>query len=136
MISGWVEVSYGGESTFTTIEGVTPAYSVVRNVGVEEGEFISELHQLGRSAVVVLGQDVAKELFGRTQALIGETIRLEGQPFRVIGVAEEKGGSSFSNEDHRVIVPLSTLQARLIRRGTADAVDVILVQATTADSLP
>ncbi|MGD2253541.1 MAG: ABC transporter permease [Anaerolineales bacterium] len=136
IISGWVEVSFGGESTFTTIEGVTPAYSVVRNVGVVEGEFISELHQLGRSAVVVLGQDVAEELFGRTQALIGETIRLEGQPFRVIGVAEEKGGSSFSNEDNRVIVPLSTLQARLIRRGTADAVDVILVQATTADAVP
>ncbi len=53
MISGSVEVSFGGESTRTSVEGVTPEYSLVRNVGVAEGEFISELHQLGRAAVVV-----------------------------------------------------------------------------------
>ncbi len=136
MISGSAEVSFAGESTHTSIEGVTPDYSLVRNVGVVEGEFISELHQLGRAAVVVLGQDVAETLFGRTQALVGETIRIEGQPFRVIGVAEEKGGSAFMNEDNRVIVPLSTIRTRLIRRSTADSVDTILVQAAGADAVP
>jgi putative ABC transport system permease protein len=136
MISGSVEVSYGGESTFTSLEGVTPEYSLVRNVGVTEGEFISELHQLGRAAVVVLGPDVAEELFGRREALVGETVRIEGQPFRVIGVAEEKGGSGFSNEDHRVIAPLSTVQARLIRLNPSDRVHAILVQATGADAVP
>jgi putative ABC transport system permease protein len=136
MISGSVDVSFAGESTFTSIEGVTPQYSLVRNVGVVEGEFISELHQLGRAAVVVLGQDVAETLFGRTQALVGETVRIEGQPFRVIGVAEQKGGSGFANEDNRVIVPLSTVQTRLIRRSTVDSVDAILVQATGADAVP
>ena len=136
MISGSAEVSFAGESTFTSIEGVTPDYSLVRNVGVTEGEFISDLHQLGRAAVVVLGYDVAAALFGRTQALVGETVRIDGQPFRVIGVAEEKGGSGFTNEDNRVIVPLSTVQTRLIRRSTADSVDTILVQAIGADAVP
>jgi putative ABC transport system permease protein len=135
-LSGNGKVSFGGESTNTSIEGVTPDYARVRNLGVTEGSFITQEHILGRSSVVLLGTDVADKLFGRTAGLVGETIRIEGQPFRVVGVLESKGGSAFSNEDDRVIVPLTTAQTRLLRRSTRDRVDLILVEAVSAQAVP
>ncbi len=136
ILQGNAEISYSGESVVTTVNGVTPDYEIVRNYHVTEGEFISEAHMLGRSAVVILGVDVAEELFGRKAGLVGETVRIEGQPFRVIGVLEEKGGGSFGSEDDQMIVPLTTAQARLIRRSTRDRVDVIFVGAVSADLVP
>lgn len=135
VLQGNGEVSFAGESTLTDIVGVTPAYSPVRNYRVAEGEFIREEHMLGRSSVVLLGTDVAENLFNRTEGLVGESVRIEGQPFRVIGVLESRGGSSFSNEDDQVLVPLTTAQTRLIRRSTRDRVDLLIVQATSAQTV-
>ncbi|MBM3151107.1 MAG: FtsX-like permease family protein [Chloroflexi bacterium] len=135
-LQGSGEVTYGGETVNTTINGVTPAYFPVRNYGLLEGEPISEVHLLGRASVVLLGPDVADALFGHIDGLVGETVRIEGQPFRVIGVLESKGGGSFGSQDNVVIIPFSTAQARLIRRSTSDRVDVIFVQAVDAESVP
>jgi len=126
-------VSFAGEQTSTQIFGVTPDYFQVRNLKVSEGELITEEHMLGRASVVLLGTDVADALFGRTTALTGETVRIEGQPFRVIGILESKGGSAFGSEDNQVIIPFTTAQARLIRRSTNDRVDIIFVQAVNGD---
>ena len=136
LLSGSVEVSFAGESSFTQADGITPDYASVRNITIQEGEFIDESHMLGRAAVAVLGPDVAETLFGRTEGIIGETIRIEGQPFRVLGVTEAKGGSRFNNEDDRVLVPLTTAQTRLIRRSGVNRVDMILVQAIDPEAVP
>jgi putative ABC transport system permease protein len=137
ILQGNGEVTYGGESTTTTIQGVTPDYALVRNYDVTEGEFINEGHILGRSSVAVIGPDVADALFGRREAVTGETIRVEGQPFRVIGVLVAKGGGGFGpSEDDQIMIPLSTAQTRLLRRSTADRVDVIMVQAISAEAVP
>jgi putative ABC transport system permease protein len=131
-VSGSVEVTFAGEGSFTQGLGITPEYAGVRNLGLSEGEFINEAHMLARSAVVILGPDTAENLFGRDEGVTGETIRIEGQPFRVIGVAERKGGSGFQNIDEQIYVPLSTAQIRLIRR-RSDRVDIILAQAVNSD---
>jgi len=131
-VSGSLEVSFAGEGEFVQALGITPDYGSVRNLKVAEGDFINEAHMLARSAVVILGPDTAETLFGRAEGVIGETIRIEGQPFRVIGVAERKGGSGFQSPDEQVYVPLTTAQVRLIRR-RSDRVDVILAQAVDAD---
>ncbi len=135
ILQGNGEVSFGGESAITTISGVTPDYEQVRNWGVTEGNFISEGDLLGRSSVALIGVDVAEKLFGRKSGLTGESIRIEGQPFRIIGVMEEKGGSSFGSEDDVIIVPMTTAQARLIRRSTSDRVDIIMVSAISSDAV-
>jgi putative ABC transport system permease protein len=134
-LTGQVTVTYGGQSTDTSIEGVTTEYARVRNTSVTEGQFISEEQILGRASVVLLGQDVADKLFGRKEGLVGETVRIEGQPFRVSGVLASKGGSGFSNEDNRVIVPLSTAQTRLLVRSPRDRVDMIMVEAASANTV-
>ena len=63
-------------------------------------------------------------------------MRIEGQPFRVIGVLESKGGSGFGNQDDRILVPLTTAQTRLLRRSTRDRIDLLIVQAASADDVP
>ena len=134
-LQGGGEVSYAGENTQTTIYGVTPSYEEVRNVSLSEGAFLTEAHILGRASVALLGTSVAEDIFGRKDGLVGETVRIEGQNFRVIGVLEEKGGSAFSNEDDQIIIPMTTAQTRLIRRSKQSQVDVIYVQAFDADTM-
>jgi putative ABC transport system permease protein len=135
MLQGQLRVTFGGETANTTIQGITSEFSTVRNRTVTEGEYIDEAHILGRASVALLGIDTADKLFGRTSGLTGETIRIEGQPFRVIGILEERGGSSFNNEDDIVLVPISTAQTRLLRRSTSDRVDVLMVQAASAEAV-
>jgi putative ABC transport system permease protein len=130
------EVAYGGQQTSGPLIGVTPEYFQVRNVNLAEGEFITEEHVLGRASVVLLGPEVAETLFGHADGITGETVRIEGQPFRVIGVLESKGGGAFGSEDDQMIVPLTTAKARLFgpKSGQAgDRVDAIYVQAAGGD---
>jgi putative ABC transport system permease protein len=134
VLQGSAKIAYGGESTTQSISGVTPAYAPVRNYRVTEGEFINESHMLGQASVALLGPDLAEKLFGRKEGILGEMIRIEGQPFRVIGVLESKGGG-FSNQDELVLIPLTTAQSRLIRRSTRDRVDLLIVQATSANTV-
>jgi putative ABC transport system permease protein len=130
------EVTFGGQQTSSPLIGVTPEYLQVRNVNLAEGEFITEEHLLGRASVVLLGPEVAETLFGHTDGITGETVRIQGQPFRVIGVLESKGGGEFGSEDNQMIVPLTTAKARLFgpKSGqSGDRVDAIYVQAAGAD---
>ncbi len=135
IIQGNGTLTFGGENATTQISGVTGEYAQVRNMEVEEGEFINEEHSLGRMSVVVLGPETAIKLFGHSDGVVGETIRIEGQPFRVIGVLVAKGGGAFGSEDDAAYIPFTTAQARLIKRGSRDQVDVIFVQATSAETV-
>jgi putative ABC transport system permease protein len=132
-LQGNAIVSFGGEQTSPQLFGVTPAYFQVRNLNVTEGDMITEEHILGRSSVVLLGPEVAEKLFGHSDGVSGETVRIEGQPFRVIGVLESKGGSAFGSEDNQVLVPFTTAQTRLIKRNISNRVDIIFVQAASGE---
>jgi putative ABC transport system permease protein len=135
LLAGTVEVSYAGESRFTQVSGVTAGYAEMRSIELAEGEFINEGQILGLASVAVLGPDTAENLLGRREGVTGETVRIDGQPFRVIGVTAARGGSGFSNEDDLVLVPLTTAQARLIRHAQRGEIDMLLVQAASADAV-
>ena len=135
-IQGSAEVSVAnGKQTTNSITGVTPDYFSMQNYTVTEGAFISQDQLLGQASVVVIGPGIADKLFGRHDGLVGETIRLNGQPFRVIGITASKGGGSFGSQDNNIFVPLTTAQARLIHRASINEVDLIFVQATSADTV-
>ena len=126
------EIAASGEQTTTSIIGATPEYFPLRNYTLSEGEYLTEEYLLGRASVVLLGSEVADKLFGRQEGIVGETVRIEGQPFRVIGVLASKGGGMLGSEDDRVVVPFSTAQARLIHRSGRNRIDLLLVQAVSA----
>ncbi len=134
VIADNLEVSYGGERRRVSINGVTPAYQPVRSYDLLEGEFISEDQILGKASVALIGVDVADRFFQRREAIVGETLRIEGQPFRIIGVLAPKGGGSFGSQDDVVLIPYTTAESRLIRR-SRDQVDVIYIQSVDADSV-
>jgi len=134
VVNADVKVIYAGESTSTSLVGVTPSYADVRNYAVTEGEFITQEQYLGNASVVLIGPDVADKLFNRRDGLVGETVRIQGQPFRITGVLESKGGSTFGSQDNVVMIPLSTAQARITRRGS-DRVDMILVNVLEANQM-
>ncbi len=132
VLSSRRQVTYGSEKKSTSVDGVTPGYIKVSNYAYLEGEGITEEHILGKASVAVLGVDVADKLFGRREGLIGETIRIESQPYRVVGVLEPKGGGSFGSQDDLVMIPFSTAQARMMRR-SRNSVDMIVAQAASAE---
>ena len=136
VIQGNGTITFAGENSTTTISGVTPTYAPVRNLELAEGEFINEEHVNGRMSVVVLGPEAADAIFGHHDGIVGEMIRIEGQPFRVIGILVAKGGGAFGSEDNAAYIPFTTAQARLIKRSSRDEIDVLYVQATTAEAVP
>ena len=129
VLQGRGDAVFSGEAKSTDILGVTPSYETVRNVSLLEGEFINDDQYYGRASVAILGVDVADKLFGHRDGLVGETVRIEGQPFRVSGILAPQGGSSFGSADNQVLVPLTTAEARLITREGTGTVDVIYIQA-------
>ena len=131
-IQGSAEVSTTiGKATRNAIIGATPSYFTMQNFTVTEGTFITQDQMLGYASVAVIGPSIADKLFGRHDGLIGATLRINEQPFRVVGVLASKGGSSFGSQDSRIIVPFTTAQARLIPSSTPNFVDELLVQATS-----
>jgi putative ABC transport system permease protein len=129
-------LTFSSENTSAPINGVTPEYYQVRNLELAEGEFVNQEHILGRMSVVVLGPETATALFGHSDGVVGEVVRIEGQPFRIIGVLVARGGGAFGSEDNSAYIPFTTAQARLIKRGARDQVDVIFVQAVSAEAVP
>jgi putative ABC transport system permease protein len=136
VFSGAAEITYADRSVTTSILGITPDYQFVQNLTMAEGEFISAARVEGRSAVVVLGPSIAEQLIGRSSGVVGNTVRIGGYPFRIVGVTEAKGGSAFNNPDKNVYIPISTAQARLPRSGSgaSDRVQNILVSMVNSDN--
>jgi putative ABC transport system permease protein len=135
VVNGSVSANFSGETINVELFGVTPEFEMVRNYSLLEGSFITEDHVNGRASVVLLGPEVADKLFDRRSLITGETIRIEGQPFRVIGILESKGGGSFGSQDNVILVPLTTARLRLVDR-ERDHIDVLYVQAVDARSVP
>ena len=136
--SSFGQLVAGSQNTNAQVTGAEPAYLQVHNVSLAEGEFISDDELSSMSNVAVLGANVATTLFPDGDAL-GQSIRISGTGFRVVGVLASKGGSGFGSTDDGVIVPLSTAQRRLFGgraiSGGATLVSSIAVQAKDADSV-
>ncbi len=135
IINAQVEVSVPGEMINTTLVGVTPEYFAVQTADLSEGYPISKVHLDDYASVVLLGSQVAEDLFDRTTGLVGEKVRINGQVFNVIGVLKAEGGNPLSGADNRLLTPLTTTQLRLTRREQSDVVDLIYVQAMSSDTV-
>ncbi len=97
-------VSYQGEEKRTRISGASQDEIKVFAMSMQSGHFLEQNEIESRSRVAVLGQDVAKKLFGEEQP-IGRTIKISRQPFRVIGILAPAGTRFFSNIDDQVYIP-------------------------------
>lgn len=136
IVRGQVEVTYAGVASNASLIGVTEEYNQVQNLELSEGEFFNSSQINGVASAAILGTNVAEDLFGRSDGLVGEMIRLNGQPFRVVGILKKEGGSEFgSSADDQALVPLTTAQIRLLPRKANNQVDLIYVSAINSDSV-
>jgi putative ABC transport system permease protein len=123
---------------FGQIQGVPPEYADIRNWYTEVGVYFDESHMNSRARVAVIGKDVVKELFPDNPYPLDQTIKINDVPFRIIGILEEKGGSSFSNEDESIIIPLTTAQTRLYPQRSKSGdylVSAIIIQASSEERM-
>ncbi|MGG0717689.1 ABC transporter permease [Robertmurraya massiliosenegalensis] len=120
VVSGRVLAKYDENATQVSITGTTSAYLSVRGLTLSQGRFISDMEQELRQKVVVLGSDTADTLFPRANP-VGESIKINGVSYKVIGVLESIGSSLGSSGDSVIFAPLSTTQ-RLIQDTTIGTV--------------
>jgi putative ABC transport system permease protein len=135
-LSGRVQAVLAGQDQQVPVSGSTPEFLQVRNFEITLGDFITQDDLDGRARVAVLGWDVYEDFFdaGAEEYPIGQTIKLNGLPFRIIGVLAPKGGIGLANQDDTVFVPLTTAQSRLFpqqRAGGQSAVSLIMAQAVS-----
>lgn len=113
-VSRQYQMVYGNQNWTTNVQGTTPEFLEVRNFAVANGAFFTAKDVDTRARVAVLGKTVADNLFGDMSPL-GQTIRINKAPFRVVGVLEAKGQSAGGmDQDDMVVVPLTTAQERLL----------------------
>ncbi|MEP7270058.1 MAG: ABC transporter permease [Acidobacteriota bacterium] len=103
-------LAYGTKQTSAGVRGIAPEYGVMRQEIAEEGRFINEEDTEKRRRVAFLGSEVARKLFGNSPA-VGETIRIAGLSFEVVGVMIQKVqiSSYYSPDKYCVFVPFTTV---------------------------
>ncbi len=109
-VSRRYQITAGGNNTNTQVVGTLPTYLDVRNVQVDLGSFISTQQVQASSKVAVLGPTARDDLFGTDANPVGQSIRVNGVGFTVIGVTVLKGGAGFTNPDDYVYIPITTDQ--------------------------
>ena len=111
-----MQVVFGSHNTNTTIVGTTANYLEVRKYAIDGGRMFASSEDAARRRVAVLGPQVMSDL-GVTSpaAIVGETVRINGAQFMVIGVLAPKGQTGgFQNPDDQVLIPIQTAEARLM----------------------
>jgi len=124
------QVVTGGKNTNTQIVGVTPVYAEVHKISVASGNFITQRDVESMTKVAVVGPQVVSDLFGENTNPIGQSIRVNSQTLKIIGVTTSKGGSGFMNQDDIVFVPLTTAQKQLFG---VNYLSSIALEAKSAD---
>ena len=136
-VSSSGQIVAGRKNAFSQIVGVTPEYQFVRNFPVASGQFVSAGQVMNRSEVAVLGSRVAEALFGFRDP-VGQTVRINGRQFTVIGVLESQGGSALGIFDDQVLVPITTAYYRLASQRTTQggvSVQAVNVQVGSVEAV-
>jgi len=120
----------------TSVQGVTPSYPKVRQWSLAKGSFFSQRDEAAAARVTVLGQTVVDSLFDRGEDPIDATIRLKGVPFRVIGVLDRKGQTTWGqDQDDVALIPFNTAERRVLGTEFVGSVDMIFATSTSKNDI-
>ena len=127
----------GRDNTNAQVVGVTPEYLTARNLDLASGMFIRFPHVENRDEVIVLGSNIAEQLF-QNRDPVGEYVRVNARRYRVIGLLESQGGAGFGTFDTQVLIPITTAYYRLSNERTATgevAVNLINIQVGDVEDI-
>ncbi|HEX5416724.1 MAG TPA: ABC transporter permease [Chloroflexota bacterium] len=117
--SGGAELVAPAADKNASLTGVTASYLAIGNLTVASGSFITEAQVSSADSVIVLGANLATDLFGNGNA-VGQRVRVNGYSLRVVGVLAAKGGGSFGSVDDLAYVPITLAQQQLFNGRTPD----------------
>jgi putative ABC transport system permease protein len=122
-------VRYGSASAIVRVNGHSERFERVWTRTVTRGEHFDELAVRSSARVAVIGETVARTLFGDGDPL-GAEIQIGSVPFRVIGVLEAYGTDMHGiDRDNEIVAPISTVMRRLMNVNTIGAARVLVPDA-------
>ena len=130
-----VQVIHGDLNSATTLYGVGPGFLRARDWDVEAGRSFGD--EDAGSKVVLLGQTVARSLFGDASP-VGAVVRVQRIPFTVLGVLAAKGQTtSGKDQDDLVVAPIRTVMARFMggSRARSGSIDTMLVKVAEGHNM-
>jgi putative ABC transport system permease protein len=136
ILPGTIQVVYGNRNWSTLVSGVTPDYEEVRGWKPVKGRFFSRLELDGAVKVCLLGQTVVKKLFSEFDDPLGQIIRINRVPFRVIGILVHKGQSPLGrDQDDVILIPITTAMKRLFGQELPGIIRYIMVKTRSTNQL-
>jgi putative ABC transport system permease protein len=126
VISKSKTITADSESTSAQISGVDASYVEINNLTLVRGQFLTESDVLGGTKDVVIGDEVVEELFGEDALdyVIGETVRIDGRVFQIIGITEESSAA---------YIPITTAQNFLFGQTSLDSISLYLIDVDLVD---
>lgn len=131
VVSGNVTLKNGDKTWSSNLEGSSPEYQTVRNVNVQKGRFVAQTDVDFRTNVAIVGTAVVSNLFSNGADPIEQSIKINGQIFKIVGVLEEKASGQNYSQDDKIIIPITVAQ-RLMKSAQ---IKNFYVQATTPDTV-
>jgi putative ABC transport system permease protein len=118
--SGWarrdaMQAVHENKNWFTTVNGVTPSYLIIRAWSITAGDFFTQADMELASNVVLVGKTVADNLYQPGEDPVGTVLRLKNIPFRVVGTLAAKGfDTRGTDQDDVVFLPFTTAERKLM----------------------
>ena len=125
------QLKFGNKNTNTTVRGTGKNYRRLANFEMRKGRYFNQQEINVAKRVCILGATVVKNLFAEANPL-GETIKVDGKNFMVIGMTEPKGALSWFDPDDQIFIPLTTAQRRVFGINHIQSIDV---QASKIENL-
>jgi len=135
MVEKMSTITYANEKASTDVMGVVPNIRSIIDYPIESGSYITDKDVMSGSSVAVLGATARENLF-KDEDPLGKNIRVDGRIFEVVGMLEAKGGF-LPGADDFIMIPLTTMQAKLMGETTTEGrpVQTIAVRAISSDHI-
>lgn len=139
---GWAkrdvtQIVHENKNWFTTVNGVSPDYLVIRAWTAQNGEFFTQNDMDMAAKVVLLGSTIVKNLFEPGEDPVGSTIRIKNMPFKVVGTLEAKGyDTRGSDQDDTVFLPFTTAERKLMGTKFLGSIGAGFLSAESPEQMP
>ena len=134
VVNGGGQVINGSNNWPSSIYGVNPEYLNIKVVDLQSGSMFTDAEVQSAAKVAVIGQTVVDNVFPDGQDPVGQMIRFNNIPFKVIGVLEVKGENTFGqDQDDIVLAPYTTVQKRIL---AIDYLNQVMASAVSEDEAP
>lgn len=130
-VSGRTQIVWSSNNYSTSLEGTTETFPQVRNVSVAQGRFFTHFEVERQFHVAVVGTEIVSNLFEGANP-IGQTVQINQIPFTIIGVLRSQGSSGMTNNDDKILIPVTTAMSRFTG---GSHVGAIYVSASSADEM-